>query len=118
VSLWQNRDLYIQNSPLFFADKVQTPILIMANDGDGAVPWYQGIEYFSALRRLDKIAYMLTYNDDDHNLMKWPNRVDLSIRMMQFFDVYLKQKPTPEWMVNGIPAVQKGKTDGYKLILE
>lgn len=115
TNMWLNRDLYIQNSPIFFADKVKTPILIMSNDDDGAVPWYQGIEYFCALRRLDKIAWLLTYNDDDHNLTKYPNRVDLSIRMMQFFDHYLKGKPAPEWMVNGIPATQKGKVTGYKL---
>ncbi len=113
VTLWDSLDLYIENSPIFHADKVNTPILIMHNDKDGAVPWYQGIEYFVALRRLDKEAWMLTYNNDGHNLMKWPNRVDLSIRMMQFFDHYLKNKPMPEWMDKGLPAINKGKKDAY-----
>ena len=112
-SLWDSLDLYIENSPLFFADRVKTPLLIMHNDKDGAVPWYQGIEYFNALRRLDKKVWMLSYNNDGHNLMKWPNRVDLSIRMMQFFDHYLKGKPMPEWMESGIPATEKGKKTGY-----
>ncbi len=114
-TLWESTDLYIENSPLFHAPKVQTPLLIMHNDMDGAVPWYQGIEYFSALRRLDKKVWMLTYNDDDHNLMKWPNRVDLSIRMQQFFDHYLKEAPMPVWMSKGIPAWEKGKNNGYQL---
>lgn len=118
ADLWSDRDAYIRNSPLFFADKVETPLLIMHNDKDGAVPWYQGIEYFSALRRLDKKVWMLTYNDDGHNLMKWPNRVDLTIRMQQFFDHYLKDKPMPIWMSEGIPAIKKGEIDGYKLIEE
>lgn len=113
ATLWDSLDLYIENSPLFGAPKVNTPLLIMHNDGDGAVPWYQGIEYFCALRRLDKPVWMLTYNDDDHNLMKWPNRVDLSIRMMQFFDYYLKGQPIPKWMSEGIPAIKKGKIDAY-----
>ncbi|MCK5846507.1 MAG: S9 family peptidase [Bacteroidales bacterium] len=113
TTLWDSLDLYIENSPIFHADKVNTPILIMHNDKDGAVPWYQGIEYFVALRRLNKEAWMLTYNNDGHNLMKWPNRTDLSIRMMQFFDHYLKEKPMPEWMDKGLPAVDKGKKNAY-----
>ncbi len=113
ATLWNNRDLYIQNSPLFYADKVKTPLLMMNNDNDGAVPWYQGIEYFSALRRLDKPVWMLVYNGDAHNLEKWPNRIDLSIRMMEFFDHYLKGKPMPEWMQNGISALEKGRKTGY-----
>jgi dipeptidyl aminopeptidase/acylaminoacyl peptidase len=88
----------------------------MHNDNDGAVPWYQGIELFTALRRLDKPAWMLVYNNEEHNLEKWPDRVDLSIRMMQFFDHFLKGAPAPEWMVRGIPAVSKGNNNGYNLI--
>jgi len=113
ANLWQNRDLFIQNSPLFYADKISTPLLLMNNDNDGAVPWYQGIELFTALRRLDKPVWMLNYNGDEHNLEKWPNRIDLSIRMMQFFDYYLKGEPMPQWMETGIPALEKGKITGY-----
>ena len=112
-TLWDSFELYVKNSPLFFTDKITTPLLIMANDNDGAVPWYQGIEFFNALRRLDKTAYMLTYNGDEHNLTKWPNRVDLSIRMKQFFDHYLKDEPIPDWMKEGIPAIKKGLINGY-----
>ena len=116
ATLWENPELYIENSPLFFVPEIQTPLLIMHNDSDGAVPWYQGIEFFTALRRLDKKAWMLSYNDEDHNLTKWPNRMDLSIRMLQFFDHYLKDKPMPEWMAHGVPAVSKGIDPGYELL--
>ncbi len=115
ATLWDSLSLYIENSPLFFVDKVQTPLLIMHNDKDGAVPYYQGIELFNALRRLDKTTWLLVYNNDDHNLMKWPNRMDLNIRMRQFFDHYLKDEPMPLWMKNGIPAREKGKTTGYSV---
>lgn len=118
VSPWDSLELYIQNSPIFYADKVNTPLLLMNNDNDGAVPWQQGIEYFTALRRLNKPVWMLNYNDDDHNIYKWPNRVDLSIRMNQFFDHYLKNQPMPEWMEEGIPATEKGKKNGYNLIIK
>lgn len=112
-TLWDKFDLYIENSPLFYADKIETPLLIMSNDNDGAVPHQQGLEYFNALRRLDKKAWLLNYNGDAHNLTKWPNRVDLSIRMKQFFDHYLKGEPMPEWMEKGIPAMEKGIKKGY-----
>lgn len=117
-SLWDEMNLYIENSPLFYADRVETPLLMMHNDGDGAVPWYQGIEYFNALRRLNKPVWMLVYNNEEHNLTRWPNRVDLSIRMMQFFDYYLKDEPMPDWMNNGVPAIDKGKKNQYKLLDE
>lgn len=108
ATLWQKRDLYIKNSPLFFADKIKTPLLIMHNDKDGAVPWWQGIELFTALRRLEKPSWLLQYNDEDHNLVERRNRKDLSVRLSQFFDHYLKGKPMPRWMREGVPATEKG----------
>ena len=80
----------------------------MHNDGDGAVPWYQGIELFVGMKRLGKPVWMLNYNGDDHNLMKDANRRDLSIRMRQFFDHYLLNEPAPIWLKEGLPAVEKG----------
>lgn len=111
-SLWEKPDLYIENSPLFHLPKVSTPVVIMANDADGAVPWYQGIEMFTALRRLGKPVWMLNYNNDAHNLMLRPNRKDIQIREQQFFDHYLKGAPAPVWMTKGVPATEKGKTWG------
>jgi len=115
-SIWDDPELYVENSPLFGLPKVKTPLLIMHNDGDGSVPWYQGIELFMGLRRLNKPVWLLNYNGDDHNLMKEPNRIDLSIRMRQFFDYYLNNKPAPSWLIDGIPAIDKGKATGYELI--
>lgn len=112
-SLWEKPLEYIENSPLFYADCVQTPLLIMHNDNDGAVPWYQGIEYFNALRRLDKKVWMLVYNNEQHNLMKRHNRVDLSHRMFGYFNHYLKGQEMPKWMKEGIPYIDKGKYMGY-----
>jgi dipeptidyl aminopeptidase/acylaminoacyl peptidase len=114
-TLWNSTLQYVENSPVFFAPKIETPLLIMHNDNDGAVPWYQGIELFVAMRRLQKPCWMLTYNNEAHNLRKRPNRMDLSVRMMQFFDHYLKGAPAPVWMEDGIPAVKKGEMDGYEL---
>jgi dipeptidyl aminopeptidase/acylaminoacyl peptidase len=106
-SIWEAPLRYIENSPVFTLDKIQTPILIMHNDDDGAVPWYQGIEFFTGLRRLQKPAWLLNYNEADHWPTKLRDKEDFQIRLAQFFDHYLKGKPMPEWMEKGIPAVEK-----------
>ncbi len=115
ATLWQRQDLYLKNSPLFNADKVNTPLLIMHNDADGSVPWYQGIEYFTALRRLNKKVWMLEYNGEDHNLVERRNRKDLSIRLAQFFDYWLKDAKPAKWITDGVPATQKGIDWGLKV---
>lgn len=114
-NLWDGFDLYIENSPLFGIPKIETPLLMMHNDNDGAVPYYQGIEMFMGMRRLGKPAWLLVYNDEAHNLRKEKNKQDLSIRMMQFFDHYLQGKPAPLWMTKGVSRVDKGKDFGYDL---
>ena len=95
--------LYIANSPVFHADKISTPLLILANDADDAVPWYQGIELFLALRRLEKEAYLFNYNGQLHNLRRRADQKDFAQRMLQFFDHFLKGLPAPAWMSEGIP---------------
>lgn len=114
-NLWEGLDLYIENSPLFGIPNIETPLLMMHNDQDGAVPYYQGIEMFMGMRRLNKPVWLLVYNNEGHNLRKVKNKQDLSIRMMQFFDHYLKGEPAPEWMTKGLPAIRKGKDLRYEL---
>ncbi|MCQ2174920.1 MAG: prolyl oligopeptidase family serine peptidase [Bacteroidales bacterium] len=116
-SLWDEGglELYLENSPVFHANKVTTPTLIMHNDNDGAVPWYQGIEFFMSLRRFGSPAWLLEYNNEAHNLMERRNRKDLSIRLQQFFDHYLQGAPMPAWMKTGIPIQRKGQYFGYEL---
>jgi dipeptidyl aminopeptidase/acylaminoacyl peptidase len=116
ANLWENTDLYIKNSPLFQFPKVKTPVVVMSNDADGAVPWYQGIEMFTALRRLNKPVWLLQYNGEAHNLVQRQNRKDISIREQQFFDHFLKGAPMPVWMSKGVPAVDKGKDWGFELV--
>ena len=112
ANLWERPDLYIKNSPLFELNKVKTPIVIMSNDADDAVPWYQGIEMFTAMRRLSKPIWMLVYNNEAHNLVERKNRKDIQIREQQFFDHYLKGAPMPIWMSKGVPAIMKGRDLG------
>ncbi|QPH40337.1 S9 family peptidase [Pedobacter endophyticus] len=115
ATLWEKPELYIENSPLFMFPKVNTPVVVMANDADGAVPWYQGIEMFTGLRRLGKPVWLLNYNGEAHNLVQRQNRKDIQIREQQFFDYYLKGAKAPAWMTAGVPATEKGKTWGFEL---
>lgn len=102
-------ELYLENSPLFHLRNVTTPLFIMNNDADDAVPWYQGIEFFVGMRRLGKEVYFIDYNNDVHNPASRANQKDIAMRMQQFFDNKLMGKPAPDWMVHGIPYVAKGK---------
>jgi dipeptidyl aminopeptidase/acylaminoacyl peptidase len=106
-SLWQYPMRFVENSPLFMADRVRTPLLMLHNDQDDAVPWYQGIEYFLALRRLGKEVYLFNYNGEPHGLRKRANQKDYARRLQQFFDYHLKGAPQPAWMAKGIPYLQR-----------
>ena len=115
---WEYPSRYIENSPIFNIDKINTPLLIMHNDADGHVPWYQGIEFFVSLRRLGKPSWFLNYNDEPHWPLKHKNRKDFNIRMAQFFDYYLKGTGKPAWMKHGVSPMQKGYQQGYELLEE
>ena len=98
---------FIENSPIFTADRVQTPLLMLHNDADDAVPWYQGIEFYLALRRLGKEVYMFNYNGEPHGLRRRADQKDYTMRLQQFFDSLPEGRPMPDWMKNGIPYLDK-----------
>jgi dipeptidyl aminopeptidase/acylaminoacyl peptidase len=106
-TLFEAPHKYLENSPIFHADRVKTPLLILHNDQDDAVPWYQGIELFLALRRNGKEAYLLNYNGEYHGLRRRHNQKDFTVRMQQFFDHHLKGAPKPEWMEKGVPFLER-----------
>ena len=109
-SIWQYPTRFIENSPIFWADRVQTPVMILHNDADTAVPWYQGVEFYLALRRLGKEVYLFVYNGEPHGLTKRPNQKDYTIRLQQYFDHYLKGAPAPDWMEKGVPYLERERT--------
>jgi dipeptidyl aminopeptidase/acylaminoacyl peptidase len=110
-SIWQYPTRFIENSPIFWADRVQTPVMLLHNDGDDAVPWYQGVEFYLALRRLGKEVYLFDYNGEPHGLRKRPNQKDYTIRLQQYFDHYLKGAPAPAWMEKGVPYIERERTE-------
>jgi dipeptidyl aminopeptidase/acylaminoacyl peptidase len=110
-SIWQYPTRFIENSPIFWADRVTTPVMLLHNDGDDAVPWYQGVEFYLALRRLGKEVYLFDYNGEPHGLRKRPNQKDYTIRLQQYFDHYLKGAPAPAWMEKGVPYIERERTE-------
>jgi dipeptidyl aminopeptidase/acylaminoacyl peptidase len=117
-TLWDAQHRFIENSPLFTAYKVETPLLMVHNDEDGAVPWEEGIQFFVALRRLSKPVWMINYNGQGHGVSGRYPQLDWTIRMQQFFDHYLQDAPPPVWMAEGVPALKKGHTLGLELVDE
>ena len=103
---WENIEAYTRNSPVYFAENVNTPMIILHNDKDGAVDWNQGIEYFNTLRRLGKPVVMLQYKGENHGLRKPENQKDYTVRMKEFFDHHLKGAPAPQWLEEGIPHLK------------
>ncbi|PLK46230.1 prolyl oligopeptidase family serine peptidase [Emticicia sp. TH156] len=103
---WENWEAYNRNSPLYHVKKVNTPLLLLHNDADGAVDFTQGIEYYNALRRLKKPVVLIQYKGENHGLAKLPNRKDYAVRMMEFFDYHLKGKPAPDWLEKGIDRLR------------
>lgn len=100
-------DLFVSQSPVHHAAKISTPFLILHGTADGAVDWMQGLEFYNMARRLGKKVIFLSYPDEEHHLTRKENRIDFQIRMMQFFDHYLKGAPAPKWMVEGVPFLEK-----------
>ena len=75
------------------------------------MPWYQGIEFNSAMRRLGKEAYMFNYNGEPHGLRNRDNMKHWTVHMDEFFDHYLLGKPRPEWMDKGVSFLERGTRD-------
>ena len=99
---WDNLEAYQRNSPVYYAERVKTPLIILHNDKDGAVTWNQGIEYYNTLRRLKKPVIMLQYVGENHGLQKPANQKDYTVRMKEFFDHQLMGKPAPAWYTEGV----------------
>lgn len=112
-TLWDDPEMYIKNSPIFYADKIQTPLLIFHCDKDEAVPYSEGLNLFLAMRRLQKPAWLLNYKGDKHFLYNKAAEMDWTIRLQQFFDHYLKDTPMPRWMKEGINIDERGIDQKY-----
>lgn len=108
VDPWTETKMFLDQSPIFHVKNIKTPFMIMQGDADGAVDYVEGLQFFNAAREQGKQVIFLTYPGQPHNLSDRADGKDFAIRMKQFFDHYLMDKPMPDWMANGLPQVDKG----------
>jgi dipeptidyl aminopeptidase/acylaminoacyl peptidase len=114
-NLWEALPQFMESSPLFTLNKVNTPVVILHNDNDDAVPYTQGLEMFTALKRLNKKAWLINYNGEPHGVVQRKNRKDLAMRFSQFFDWLLMDEKPAKWLTDGVPALKKGKDWGLDM---
>jgi hypothetical protein len=100
-------ELYLSQSPIHHTGDITTPFLILHGTADGSVDYGQGLEYFNMARRMGKEVILLSYPDEGHHLSRKENRIDFQIRMMQFFEHYLKGTQPAKWMVEGVPYLER-----------
>ncbi|MBW8688153.1 alpha/beta hydrolase family protein [Chitinophaga rhizophila] len=87
---WEDVSLYVQGSPVVYAQQINTPLLMMHNKEDGAVPFLQSVALFNALRRLGKPVWLVEYEGEGHVLYDWESQVDFTRRQEEFFGRWLK----------------------------
>lgn len=115
-TLWEAKDKYLASSAILEADKIHTPLLILHNDQDEAVAYEQGRALYLAMRRLQRPAWLLNYKGEGHFVLRKGAQKDWTIRMMQFFDYYLKGTKEPRWMKEGIHLRERGVDQKYDLL--
>lgn len=116
ATLWDAKEKYKAMSPIVDADKIHTPLLIFHNDNDEAVAYEQGRALYLAMRRLQRPAWMVNYKGEGHFVLKPAAQKDWTIRMIQFFDYYLKGTKEPRWMKEGIQLKDRGYDQKYDLV--
>ena len=97
-SLFEDTESYLRNSPVIQAAKVQTPLLSWTGAEDRHINYYQSIEFYLALRRLEKTHSMLIYPREAHVLFEEQHQKDLTQRIHEWFGHYLKNEPLMPWM--------------------
>lgn len=97
-TFFEDREGYIENSPLFQSENIQTPLLLWCGKEDPTVNWQQSVLMFNALRRLGRQSILLAYQDEYHVIGKKANQSDLTTRIEEWFGHYLKGTQCPLWV--------------------
>ncbi|MEO1023910.1 MAG: prolyl oligopeptidase family serine peptidase, partial [Bacteroidota bacterium] len=107
VTPWTHRALYQEQNPMFHVPNISTPFMILHGTDDGAVDWSQGLEFYNAARRMGKEVIFLSYPGEGHHLRNEANSKDFLVRMMEYFDYYVKGEEPADWILDGVPHLQK-----------
>lgn len=98
TSLFDDYQKYLQNSPITFASQIETPVLLWCGEADSAINYTQSLEFHMALRRLQKPNILLIYERGGHSIMRAEDQIDLTHRMQDWWDYYLKGGVKQEWL--------------------
>jgi dipeptidyl aminopeptidase/acylaminoacyl peptidase len=109
---YENLALFQDQSAVFHAQTMNTPLLIEQGTNDGSTEWLQGVEFYNALRFLKKPVIFLSYEGEAHGYTRYDNQYDVEVRMHQFYDHYLKGVPAADWIANGVPFLKKKTPTG------
>jgi len=90
---WNNRRLYVDQSPLFHADKVNTPLLLILGDKDTNVPPGESIQMYTALKLLGKPVELVEVAGQDHHIVDYKKRIVWQKTILAWFDKWLKNQP-------------------------
>ncbi|NUQ20374.1 MAG: S9 family peptidase [Gemmatimonadaceae bacterium] len=96
-SLWDRRDRFIANSPIFFFDRIRTPLLIIHGDGETTVPLFLANEVYAALQSLGKDVEFARYHGENHAEQSWryANQRDYTLRIIDWFVTHLANERAP-----------------------
>ncbi len=107
VGLYEDMDLYFDQSAVHHAETMNTPLLLLHGEDDSTVRFMHAVEFYNGLRWLEKNVVLLAYPGEGHGLGRYQNQKDFQIRTRQFFDHYLRGAARPLWMDHGRSFVDK-----------
>lgn len=90
---WNRRDIYVDNSPLFNADKFSNSILLLHGTADTNVPPGESLQYYAALKILGKDVEMVLVSGENHQILDYKKRIEWHNTIMSWFDMKLKNQP-------------------------
>lgn len=93
---WNRKDIYVDNSPIYNADKFQNSILLLHGTSDTNVPVGESLQYYAALKILGKDVEMVLVDGQDHHILDYKKRIEWHQTIMSWFDKKLKNQPD-EW---------------------
>jgi len=91
---WSHRDLYVNQSPLFNADKIHTPLLLLHGDADTNVPLIESLQMFTALKLLGREVALVQVKGENHHILDYTKREKWLATQMAWFARWLKDDPT------------------------
>lgn len=92
-------DTFLNNSPLSSLKNIETPVLIWTGENDKQLDWRHAMKLHIGLWKMKKKSTLLVYKKEEHILVNKNNQVDLSIKMQDWLNYYLKNKPQTTWMM-------------------